>query len=324
MSTVKILSSADIMSLVSMKEAIKAVENAFRDLSMGSIQMPVRTITDLGADELSLFYKPSFSAALQTVAIKLLSHRKHGGVNGNPALQGSIMLIDSVNNVTKAIIDAAYLTALRTGAASGVATRYLSREESKILALFGTGAQAYSQLEAVCAVRNIEKVYIYSRTASSVSRFIDGFKDKTRTQLCVGAIENVSEADIICTATASVSPLFSSDLLKKGTHINAIGSYSAAMQELPDDIFLESSLFVDHKESCFSETADILRPLEKDLLPSTSYKGEIGELIAHRIGGRKNSNEITVFKSVGVAAQDLYTADYAYNKAKQNELALTK
>lgn len=144
-----------------------------------------------------------------------MSHRKQGSINGNPALQGSIVLIDSSNNVTKAIIDAAYLTALRTGAASGVATKYLSRDDSKILALFGTGAQAFSQLEAVCAVRNIEKVYIYSRTASSVSRFIDEFKDKTKAQLCVGEIENISEADIICTATASVSPLFSSDLLKK-------------------------------------------------------------------------------------------------------------
>ena len=323
MNSIKILSSDDIKTLVSMSEAIDAVEKAFGDLSTGNIQMPIRTITDFGADNLSVFYKPSFSPTLQTIAIKLLSHRKQGGINGNPALQGSIMLIDSVNNTTKAIIDAAYLTALRTGASSGVATKYLSRENSKTLALFGTGAQAYSQLEAICCVREIEKVYIYSRTSSSVIRFIDEIKNKTKCKLCVGTPENIAEADIICTATASTAPLFCTSQLKNGVHINAIGSYSVNMQEMPDDIFLQASLFVDHKESCFSETADILRPLEKKLLPDMSYKGEIGELINGKIQGRQNEYEITVFKSVGVAVQDLYTADLAYAKACENGVGIS-
>lgn len=311
----KILTSEDVKKLVHMNEAISVVEKAFAELAKGNVQMPVRTITDFGTDNLSIFYKPSFSPSLQTVAIKLLSHCKQGSINGNPALQGNIILIDTTKNTTKAIIDAGYLTALRTGAASGVATKYLSRKDSTILALFGTGAQAFSQIEAVCCERDIKKVYVYSRSPQSVERFISDMKIRTSVELLVGKTDNLREADIICTATASEQPLFSLHELKKGVHINAIGSYSATMQELPDDIFTQASLFVDHKESCFSETADIIRPIQKDLLPTNSYKGEIGELIQTQIKGRTSDDEITVFKSVGIAIQDLFTADYVYNKS---------
>lgn len=299
-----------------MEEAIETVVTAYSELSEGNIRMPLRTITDFGKEQLSIFYKPSSVDSIHTTGVKLLSHRKQGSINGNPALQGLVILIDSDNNTTKAIIDGAYLTALRTGAASGVATRYLARPDSSVLVIFGAGAQAYTQFEAVCCERAIEKAYIFARTENSVRKFIDYYQGRTSVEILVGNnLDVLSEADIICTATPSEYPLFPTEKLKKGVHINAVGSYSTSMQELPDDIFLDSSLFVDHRESCFSETGDIIIPLSKGLLPEKNYKGELGDLINGKIDGRGSEDEITVFKSVGIAIQDLITGHYAYEKA---------
>lgn len=321
MNTIKVLNSEDLKQLVSIEEAIETVVDAYVELSNNTAEMPDRVITGLG-QELDIFFKPSLVPNINTAAVKLLSIRKQGGVNGHPAIQGLVILIDSENNLTQAIIDGSHLTALRTGAASGVATRYLAREDSSVLALFGAGAQAYTQFEAVCAERPIKKAYLFgsSKTSQSVQTFIDYYKGKSNVEIIAADnLEVLSSVDIICTVTPSFQPLFKTSQLKKGVHINAAGSYSPTMHELPEDIFMHTSLFVDHKESCFSSTADILVPLEKGLLPMENFKGEIGDLILGKIKGRSNDSEITVFKNVGIAIQDLMTAKYAYDKAcKEN------
>lgn len=316
MNTIRILSSDDVKKLVTMQDAIETVVTAYAELSKGKIKMPIRTITDFGSEGLTLFYKPSSVASLHSTGIKLLSHRKDGSIDGHPALQGLVILIDSDNNATKAILDGAYLTALRTGAASGVATRYLARPDASVLVIFGAGAQAYTQFEAVCCERPIKKTVIFSRTEDSVKRFIEYYRGKTDVDLLPGeTLDVLSEADVICTVTPSAHPLFPVGKLKKGVHINAVGSYSPTMQELPDDIFMDATLFVDHKESCFAETADIIVPLSKGLLPDENYRGELGDLITGKIEGRKTQDEITVFKNVGIAIQDLITGHFAYEKA---------
>ena len=315
MGTIKILSSADIKQLVTMKEAIEVIERAYRDLSAGTPQMPLRTITDLGEKELTLFYKPSFMPSIKTVGIKLLSQYKQTAPSGRATIQGIVILIDSENNSTRAIIDGTYLTALRTGAASGAATRKLARTDASVMALFGTGAQGYTQFEAVCAVRDIKKVYLFDLNPEAIQRFLDFYKSATDIELCAGNPEALKEADIICTVTNSKRPLFKKEMLKKGVHINAIGSYNPCMQELPEDIFTSASLIVDHKDSAFSESGDIIIPQNKGLLDLTHYKGEIGDILTGKTKGRENDEEITVFKSVGIAIQDLATAQYAFQKA---------
>lgn len=318
MNTIKILSSEDIKELVSMKEAINTIATAFCDLSAKNVNMPLRTITDFGENELTLFYKPSLMPSLHSIGIKLLSQYKTGGRNGRPTIQGIIVLIDSENNTTQAILDGTYLTALRTGAASGVATRCLAREDSEVFVLFGAGAQGYTQFEAVCCERSIRKAYIFDVNKEAIERFIGHYKGLKQVDLYPGEdLSVIAEADIISTVTNSKQPLFPSNLLKKGVHINAIGSYNPCMHELPTDIFTSASLFVDHKDSCFSESGDIIIPLSEGMLPPDHYKGEIGEVLLSRIRGRISSDEITVFKSVGIAIQDLAAANYAYRQACQ-------
>ncbi|MCU0378875.1 MAG: ornithine cyclodeaminase family protein [Bacteroidales bacterium] len=316
MQNIKILTSEEIKDLVSMKEAIDVMKLAFSDLSMGKYRMPVRTVTDFGNGAISLFFKPSFLPQEERIGIKLLSQTRNKPSQGSPAIQGIMVLIDSATNSIIGLLDGSYLTALRTGAASGIATRLLSRSESSVLALFGAGAQGYTQFEAVCCERDIRKAYIYDTSSEAADRFIAFFKAKTDVELLHGAdLSSLREADIICTATNSGKPLFQTDMLKKGVHINAIGSYKPQMHELPDDLFSVASLYVDHKDSCFSESGDIITPLEKGIFNHDNYKGEIGELISSRITGRISSDQITVFKSVGVAVQDLAMASFAYRKA---------
>lgn len=320
MQTIKLLTSADIKDLISMEEAIEVMKMAFGDLSMGKYRMPVRTVTDFGSDELSLFYKPSFLPAEDFIGIKLISQSKGKALHGNPAIQGIVVLINSRTNSIIGLMDGTYLTALRTGAASGIATRLLSRRESSVLALFGAGAQGYTQFQAVCCERAVRRAYIYDLNPDSVNLFIDFFKSKTDIELVHATdLSHLKEADIICTATPSGKPLFSLDMLKKGVHINAIGSYNPKMQELPDELFSIASLFVDQKESCFSESGDITVPMKKGTFNPGKYKGEIGDLIISKIGGRTSADEITVFKSVGLAIQDLAMAVFAYKKTSLNE-----
>ena len=318
MQNIKLLTTADIKDFISMEEAINVMKLAFKNLSLGKYQMPVRTITDFGDAGLSLFYKPSFMPSEDMIGIKLLSQSKGKPSSANPAIQGIMILINSETNSVVGLLDGTYLTALRTGAASGIATRLLSRKESSVLALFGAGAQGYKQFEAVCCERNIKRAYIYDINSQAVERFIDFYKPETGVELVHASdLSYLKEADIICTATPSGKPLFPLNMLKKGVHINAIGSYSPKMQELPDGLFLTASLFVDHKDSCFAESGDIINPMSKGTFKSENYKGEIGELISAKITGRMTPDEITVFKSVGVAIQDLAIASFAYTKACQ-------
>jgi ornithine cyclodeaminase/alanine dehydrogenase len=316
MQYIKLLTSEEIKDLVSMEEAIDVMKLAFSDLSLGKYRMPVRTVTDFGTEGISLFYKPSFLPSDERIGIKLLTQSKGKPLHGNPAIQGLMILINSESNSIIGLLDGTCLTALRTGAASGIATRLLSRPESSVLALFGAGAQGYTQFEAVCCERAIRRAYIYDINAGAARQFIDYFKPKTGVELVHAAeLSYLQEADIICTATTSGKPLFPLEILKKGVHINAIGSYSPKMQELPDDLFSVASLFVDHKESCFSESGDIIIPMSRGTFRTANYRGEIGELISGKITGRTSRDEITVFKSVGVAVQDLALASYAYTKA---------
>ncbi len=316
MQNIKLLTSEDIKDLISMEEAIEVMKMAFWDLYLGKYRMPVRTVTDLGANELSLFYKPSFLPAEHRIGIKLLGQSKGKPLHGNPAIQGIVILIDSETNSIIGLLDGTWLTALRTGAASGIATRLLSREDSSVLALFGAGAQGYTQFEAVCCERPVRRAYIYDLDSEAVERFIDFFKEKTDVELLPAAnLSSLKEADIICTATNSKKPLFTTDMIKKGVHINAIGSYNPGMQELPEDLFSVASLFVDQKDSCFSESGDIIVPMKKGTYKPENYKGEIGGLISSKIIGRVSPDEITVFKSVGLAIQDLAIANFAYTKA---------
>jgi ornithine cyclodeaminase len=222
-------------------------------------------------------------------------------------------------------MDGTYLTALRTGAASGVATELLSRDEAGVVAIIGAGVQARTQLEAVCTVRDVEKVWVYDCVAETAAVFIEEMKTKgdpipSEIMLAESPAQAVSDADIICTATTSSKPVFNDDSLKPGVHLNGVGSYTPEMQEIPSPTVVRSKVVVDSRSACLSEAGDIIIPLKQGLITEAHIQGEIGEVAAGKIPGRQSDEDLTCFKSVGLAVQDVAVAELIQRRAKELDL----
>jgi len=313
--TLRILSSEDVKRLLPMAKTIEVMRDAFVQLANNRVYVPLRTITELEQPELKIFYKPCYSPKLNLASVKLLSQTK-AGIKA-PTIQGANILIDSETGCFLAIVDGTYLTALRTGAASGLATDLLARKEAKVAAIFGAGAQGRTQLEAVCTVRKIEKAYIFDTNKNAVENYIAEMQPCLNgTLLLLGEdLRQLKEADVICTATNATKALFLHTNMKEGAHINAIGSYKPDMQEIDPQIMKNSKVYVDQKQACLAETGDLIKPIKEGLFCEDDIVGELGELVAGRSHGRQNEQEITVFKSVGLAVQDLLATHAVYQNA---------
>lgn len=316
----KVLTSKDIEKHISMPGLVEEIEKAYTLLEEGKSVMPIRTISDLGEGYPLVFFKPVIETENGHIAVKLLNQLKETSKDGFPTIQGLVILIDSKRNEILSVMDGRSITALRTGAASGLATKLLARIDASVLAVFGAGAQAYTQIKAVLAVRNIKKVIVFDISENATERLISYFGYEKEVEFVKGTdITMLKEADVICTVTNSTIPLFRITDLKEGVHINAIGSFSEKMREMPDDIYVGAYLYVDHKESCFKESGDIIGPLSANLIDETNYKGELKDILLGKSKGRDNDVRRTVFKSVGIATQDLVAADYIFRMSEKEE-----
>ena len=315
----RIITSEDIRAHISMSDLIQEVRRAYLLLKDGKSITPLRTVTDPGGNRPKLLYKPSYDCTNGQMAVKLLSQLRQTSPEGYPTIQGLIVLFDGIRNTILSVMDGRHVTALRTGAASGLASALLSRKDSSVLAVFGAGAQAYTQIQAVLEVRDIRKVIVFDIIPAAVDRLITYFSSLKKGIVFVrGIVErDLSEADIVCTVTNSKVPLFEAEYLKPGVHINAIGSFCRDMRELPDGLFAGSSLYVDQQSACFAESGDIIWPLSAGLINDGNYRGEIVDLLTGRIQGRDSDERRTVFKSVGVATQDLTVAQLIYETAER-------
>jgi len=310
----KFISTENMRALVSMPEAIQAMRSIFGELSSGKSIMPVRSVSTFG--EMMLLYKPSYSPTKNVAAVKLLTQVESNPTRGLPMIQGLVFLMDSTNGNLLAMMDGKFITALRTGAASGLATDVLARPDSTVAAIFGAGVQGATQLEAVCAVRPIKKAYIFDLNAQAAEAYAQQQSEKLGIHVYVAeSLDVLREADVICTATGARSPLFQPGQLKPNVHINAIGSFRPHMQELPPEWVASSKIYVDHVDSCLAETGDLLIPISKGLMTRQHILGEIGEVVNGTLDGRTSPSDKTLFKSVGVAVQDLAAAALVYEKA---------
>jgi ornithine cyclodeaminase/alanine dehydrogenase-like protein (mu-crystallin family) len=220
-------------------------------------------------------------------------------------------------------MDGSYLTALRTGAGSGAATDLLARKDSQIAAIFGAGVQGRTQLEAVCAIRPIKEAYVFDVIPENAKKFADEMSEKLSITVHIAqSNEDLQHVDVICTATTALEPVFSDNNLKEGVHINAIGSYKPHVREIPEETVLKAKIVVDHKDSSLSEAGDLIIPLEKGLITEDHIYAEIGEIIANKKLGRTSESEITIFKSVGNAVQDLATASQVLIAAEEQKLGI--
>ena len=311
-----ILNKNDVASVLDMKDCMDAVEQAFAELSEGTAVLPLRTAITL-PDGLSL-YMPAYLKKMEALACKVVTVYKNNPAKHNlPTTIGKVLLQDPQTGDVVCIMNGGYLTAVRTGAASGVATKYLARKDRKQVAgIFGAGVQAKMQLWAMKEARDISKALVYDISGDAVTAFISEMSKKLGFEILKASTpDEILEADIICAATSSATPLFDGSKVKEGTHINGIGSHTPGAREL-DTAIVKRSVFVgDSREACFKEAGDIIIPVKAGEISESHFYGELGEIITGSKKGRNNDKEITLFKSNGLAIQDAATAKLVYEKA---------
>ena len=319
MPTIRILSGSQIREAVAMADIIDAMEIAFTELSAGRAEMPIRSQINLAEPEGTALFMPSYLKPTGMIGVKTVTLFEDNRKNDIPYIQGMVNLYDGRNGSPKAVLDAMTITALRTGAVSGLATRLLARKDSKVCGSFGAGVQDRTQLEAVCAVRPIQKAYVFDPFPAAAEKFAVEMAEKLGIEVLPAATsaETVGEADIICCATVSKTPVFRDSEIRPGVHINAVGSYKPHVQEVPAEMILRARLYVDHRESALEETGDLIIPIRNGLFTTEHIIGEIGELALGKVKGRTADSEITFFKSVGVAVQDLAASKAVLDRAEQ-------
>jgi ornithine cyclodeaminase/alanine dehydrogenase-like protein (mu-crystallin family) len=313
---IRIIKAAEIKQHYSMQQAIDAMERAFSSLSSGESFVPLRFVSKLPSNNMLMLFKPAYVQKEERVSVKFLTQRENGIIPGIPTIQGIVLVIDAESGEILSIMDGEYLTALRTGAASGLATRCFARKDAKIMALFGCGTQGRTQLEAVVCERDIKKVLVFDKYKKSAELFIREMTEKMDIKMAyVEDTSELKEADVICTATNSTAPLFRREDVKSGVHINAIGSFQPQMQELDPFLIQGAKVFVDQYDSCIKESGDLIKPISEGIIGEDHIVGEIGDFLLNKIEGRESDDEITVFKSVGVAIQDFAVAIDIYNNS---------
>lgn len=293
-----------------MAEAIEGVKAGYAQLSAGRAQVPLRTPLKVSPDDVTLimpYYVPDDGGAL---GLKLVSVFNSNTGRGLPLIHSVVMAVDPASGAPLALIEGGSLTAIRTGAASGAATDVLARPDAAVAAIFGSGVQARRQLEAVCTVRAIERVYVYSLAgAEEFAAEMAGFGSIPDDIIIAQTPrEAVAAADVICAATTTRTPVFDGRDLRPGTHVNGIGSYTPEMQEIDATTVRRARVFVDSVEAALAEAGDLIIPLNAGEIDRDHISTEIGEVIAGHKPGRASAEEITFFKSVGVSVQDAMAA----------------
>ncbi len=305
-----------IASLLPMEECIEVMEKMFRSLTAGECLQPLRNIMRLPDGSGVLGMMPGHAAKLEVMGIKVISVFHANKEAGFPSHQGIVMLFDAKNGQPLMLFDALEITAIRTAAASAVATKLLSRENSATLAIIGSGEQAQRHIEAMLLVRNIKHINLWSRNENNAKHLVNELSAEYNIPIHIkkNVQQAVAHADIICTVTASKESVVMGDWIVPGTHINAVGSSTALTRELDTTAIVRSKLFTDRYESLFNEAGDFLIPKKEGAVTDEHVKGEIGEVLSGTKKGRENDKEITVFKSLGIAAEDIFSAYHIYEK----------
>lgn len=320
----RILNAAEIRQALLMKTVVEAMKEAYGQLSAGQASVPLRSRLQVGENRGVALIMPALLHQSGDMSVKIVSVFPKNSERGLPSIHAIVAVIDPETGQPVALLEGGTLTAIRTGAGSGAATDLLSRPESSSLAIFGSGVQARTQVEAVCSVREIEQIWIFGIDPLSVEDFHEELTQKysmsMRISVANSPAEAIHEADIICTATTSSTPVFPGAELRPGTHINAVGSFTPEMQEIDAETMKKAMVVVDSRQAALEETGDLIIPIGSGELSEADIHAEIGEIVLGNQRGRSAADQITLFKSVGVAVQDAAAASLAVKRAEEMKL----
>jgi ornithine cyclodeaminase len=318
-----ILTANEVRKALPMDETIEAMKRAYAALSDGKADAPLRTRLRVPRQEAVSLFMPAYVQAEDgdALAIKVVSlfPKNPERERSLAYIQAAVLVLDPETGRAVALLEGSSLTAIRTGAGSGAAIDLLARPDSQVVAIFGAGVQGRTQLEAACSVRKIEQAWVFDPSVERAERMVAEMAGKgpapDALRVAKNSYQAVSEADIICTATTSTTPVFADADLKPGAHVSAIGSYTPELQEVPAETVARALVVVDSRSATLAETGDLLRPMRAGLFGEEHIHAELGEILLGRKAGRKSPDQITYFKSVGVAVQDAIAAQLALRNA---------
>ena len=315
------LGDREVRLLLSMREALEAVEDAFKQHALGKVQMPPKLYLNFSKYGGDLRAMPAFLEELDAAGVKIVNAHPSNPSRGLPTVMAVLVLNDPATGAPLAIMGATYLTDMRTGAAGGVASKYLARRDSRVLGIIGAGRQARTQLLAITQVLDIEKVKVASRSLDDAARFIEGMASVVDVEMEACTVKAACDCDVLSTTTPVRKPVVKEEWIREGTHINAIGADAEGKEELDPGILKKSRIFVDDMAQA-THSGEVNVPLVEGLLSMDDIDGEISEVIAGVIGGRTRDSEITIFDSTGLAIQDVATGRVVYSKALRKGVGL--
>lgn len=311
-----VINGKEAAELLTMESCITVMETVLAELSEGEAVQSLRQVIPL-AERNVLGLMPGVLRRGGVAGAKIISVFPGNHAAGLPSHQGVVALFDAATGVPLAMVDGQAITAIRTAAVSAAATKLLAGEDAQSLAVLGTGEQARSHVEAMLQVRGIRRAKVWSRTPGKAAAFASELSRRWNVEITAALTvqDAVMDADIICTATASAEPVLQGAWVKPGAHINAVGACRAHERELDTALVAGARLYVDRLESAVHEAGDYLIPLSEGAITADHIAGELGALLRGQITGRGSSGEITIFKGLGLAVEDLAAASHIYKQA---------
>jgi ornithine cyclodeaminase len=317
-----LLSETDVRHLLSMDDLIQSMESALAEFSLGRTAQPLRTVIDVGPGHAFFGVMPAFMPATGALGTKLVTVFGSNAVIGLPSHLATILLMDSTTGELLAVMDGRYITEARTAAVSAVSVRLLAREDAGVLAILGSGVQARSHLRALSHVRALREVRVWSPSASHRREFADTMHREIAVPIAAAssAEDAVRGADLIVAATAAREPVLKSEWVADGAHIAAVGACRPDERELDTALVARARVFVDSRTGALAEAGDLLRPIREGAFDGNHIAGELGQLAAGSVAGRRTADEVTLFKSLGMAVEDVAAAHLAYERATERGL----
>ncbi len=316
-----ILNGPAVRRALPMDQSVEAMKSAYAALSDERAEVPLRARLPVAPHEAVSLFMPAFVQVPQgeALAVKVVSLYPKNLERGLPLIHAAVLVLEADTGRPLALLEGSTLTAIRTGAASGAATDLLAPEKCRVAAIFGAGVQGHTQLKAVCTVRRIQSVWVYDKDTSKAEALVAEMagREPIPNDLRVASSpqQAVTDADVICTATTSQSPVFNHSDLKPGVHINGVGAYTPDMQEIPSKTVAAARVVVDSRSAALEEAGDLIIPIQEGLINENHIHAELGEIILGVKAGREHPGQLTFFKSVGIAVQDAMAAQLALQNA---------
>ena len=311
------ISEADVRALLSMADLIEAMGTALGEYSARRVQQPLRTVLQVGPHQAFFGVMPAFLPSAPALGTKLVTVFEANAAAGLPTHLATIVLLDPETGALLAVMDGRYITEARTAAVSAVSTRLLARRDARVLAIIGSGVQARSHLEAIAHVRALSAVRVWSPTPSKVATFVSEMSPQSTVPIaaCASAEEAVDGADIVALVTSAKEPVVRSEWIADGTHVCAVGACRPTQREMDSRLVARADLYVDSREAALAESGDVLLAIQDGSITAGHIIGEIGEVVNHTAPGRVDDSRVTIFKSLGLAVEDVAAAHLAYSRA---------